>query len=86
MRRSGAVEGDAGGGSIEDQANKMANTVDRNKQLRQTYNPTNVPSARRFDQARVKGAKALERRASKSVTSTPLMTLLNERRTAKPLK
>jgi hypothetical protein len=56
MRRSGAVEGDAGGGSVEDQANKMANTVDRNKQLRKTYNPVNIPSVRRFDQARAIGS------------------------------
>jgi hypothetical protein len=34
MRRFGGVEGDAGGGSVEDQSNKMANTVDRNMQLR----------------------------------------------------
>jgi hypothetical protein len=33
MRRSGAVEG----GSVEDQSNKMANTVDRNEQLRRAY-------------------------------------------------
>jgi hypothetical protein len=85
MRRSGAVEGDAGGGSIEDQANKMANTVDRNKQLRKVYKPVNVPSVRRFDEARTEGAKVLERRATKSVTTTPLVTLLAERRVAKPL-
>lgn len=96
MRRSGAVEGDAGGGSIEDQANKMANTVDRNKQLRKTYNPVNVASVRRFDEARAKGAKLLEQsgdksiprteqRATESVTPMPLVTLLNERRVAKPL-
>ncbi|WOH79043.1 hypothetical protein RX327_24390 [Bradyrhizobium sp. BEA-2-5] len=60
MRRSGAVEGDAGGGTVEDQSNKMANTVDRNKQLRKTYNPVNVASVRRFDQARAIGAKKLE--------------------------
>jgi hypothetical protein len=35
-RRSGAVEGDAGGGSVTDQANKMANSVDTNKRLRKT--------------------------------------------------
>jgi hypothetical protein len=57
MRRSGAVEGDAGGGSITDQANKMANSVDTNKQLRKTYNPVNVASVRRFDQARAAGAR-----------------------------
>lgn len=86
MRRSGAVEGDAGGGSIEDQANKMANTVDHNARLRLAYNPTNVPSVRRYDGSRAKGAKLLERRASKSVTAPPLVTLINERRAAKPLK
>jgi hypothetical protein len=64
MRRSGVVEGDAGGGgSFEDQANKMANTADRNKQLRKTYNPVNVGSVRRFDKARVVGARILEQQA-----------------------
>jgi hypothetical protein len=38
--------------SIEDQSNKMANTVDRNKQLRKAYNPVNVARVRRFDEAR----------------------------------
>lgn len=79
MRRSGAVEGDAGGASIEDQSNKMANTVDRNKQLRKTYNPVNVASVRRFDEARVIGAKKLasaEQNATESVTLTSLVTLL----------
>jgi hypothetical protein len=64
----------------------MANTVDRNKQLRNTYNPVNVVSVRRWDGARAKGAKVLEQRASKSVTAPPLVTLLKERRSAKPLK
>ena len=76
MRRSGAVEGDAGGGSVEDQSNKMANTVDRNKRLRQTCNPVNVASARRFDEARAKGARKLERTETKSIPSTPLGILL----------
>jgi hypothetical protein len=57
MRRSRALEGDAGGGSVEDQSNKMANTVDRNKRLRQTYNPVNVASARQFDEARAERGK-----------------------------
>jgi hypothetical protein len=83
MRRSGAVEGDAGGGSIEDQANKMANTVDSNKQLRKTYNPVNVPSVRRYDENRLQGAKLLEQRASESVTAPPLVTLLKTRVSAK---
>jgi len=85
-RRSGAVEGDAGGGSVEDQSNKMANTVDRNRQLRKAYNPVNLASVRRYDGARVIGAKILERRAAKSVTAPPLVTLLEQRRNAKSLK
>jgi hypothetical protein len=85
MRRSGAVE-DAGGGSVEDQSNKMANTVDRNKRLRQTYNPVNVVSARRFDEARAKGARKLERKETESFPNTPLGKLLQERPPAKPLK
>jgi hypothetical protein len=80
MRRSGAVEDDAGGGSVEDQSNKMANTVDRNKRLRQTYNPVNVASARRFDEARAKGARKLEQTEAKSIPSTPLGILLQKRK------
>lgn len=79
MRRSGAVEGDAGGGSIEDQSNKMANTVDTNKRLRETYNPVNVVSVRRFDEARVIGARKLEaaeQNGAESVTLPLLVTLL----------
>jgi hypothetical protein len=86
MRRSGGVEGDAGGGSVEDQSNKMANTVDRNKQLRKVYNPVNVVSVRRFDQARAIGAKKMEQRAAESVTAPTLVTLLKVGTGAKPLK
>lgn len=86
MRRSGGVEGGAGGGSIEDQSNKMANTVDRNKQLRKTYNPVNMASMRRFDEARAIGARKPEQNATKSVTAPTLVTLENLLRGAKPLK
>lgn len=79
MRRSGAVEGDAGGASVTDQSNKMANTVAANNRLRKVYNPVNVPSVRRFDEARLKGAKALEQRPDKSVTPSVLVTLFKER-------
>ena len=85
MRRSGAVEGDAGGGSITDQSNKMANTVSVNNRLRKTYNPVNITSVRRFDEARVIGANQLEQRATESVTTPLLVTLLGQRRGAKPL-
>lgn len=86
MRRSGAVEGDVGGGTVTDQSNKMANSIDTNKRLRKTYNPTNVVSARRFDEARVVGAKLLEQNRSKSVTAPDLVTLLDQRQAAKSLK
>jgi hypothetical protein len=76
MRRSGAVEGDAGGGSVTDQSHKMANTVSASNRLRKTYNPTNVASVPRFDQARAVGAKLLEQSRAKSVTAPNLVTLL----------
>jgi hypothetical protein len=71
MRRSGAVEGDAGAGSLTDQSNKMANSVAASSRLRKTYNPVNVVSARRFDEARERGRKAMkeEQRPTKSVIS-----------------
>jgi hypothetical protein len=75
MRRSGAIEGDAGGGSEADQSNKMANSIDTNKRLRKTYNPVNVPSVRRFDDAREIGAKKLEQKPDKSVREPVLLTL-----------
>lgn len=86
MRRSGAVEGDAGGGSVTDQANKMANTVSASNRLRKTYNPVNVASVRRFDEARAKGAKVLEQKPDESVTAPDLVTLLGKVRNSKPLK
>jgi hypothetical protein len=86
MRRSGAVEGDAGGGSITDQSNKMANTVSANNRLRKTYNPVNVVSVRRFDEARAIGAKILEQKPDKSVTSTALVTLQKAAKAANSLK
>jgi hypothetical protein len=82
MRRSGPVEGDARGGSVEDQSNKMANTIDRNKQLRKTYNPVNATSARRFDEARAKGAKKLEQKQPESFPVMPLGKLLEDRKTS----
>jgi hypothetical protein len=75
MRRSGAIEGDAGGGSEADQSNKMANSIATNKRLRKTYNPVNVASVRRFDEARAIGAKKLEQKPDKSVREPVLLTL-----------
>lgn len=86
MRRSGAVEGDAGGGSVADQSNKMANTVSANNRLRKTYNPVNVASVRRFDAARAAGARILEQRPDESVTAGKFVTLLKSGVLAKSLK
>ena len=59
MRRSGAVEGDAGGASGSDMSNKMANTIGTSNRLRKTYTPVNVTSVRRFDEAREAGRKKM---------------------------
>jgi hypothetical protein len=78
MRRSGAIEGDVGGGSVADQAQKMANSIDTNKRLRRTYNPVNVESVRRFDQARAAGAKLLEQKPDKSIREPTLLILFQK--------
>jgi hypothetical protein len=69
MRRSGHVEGDAGGATPSDASAKMANTISVSNRLRKTYNPVNVVAVRRFDEAREVGRKQLSRtnRAQKSV-------------------
>jgi hypothetical protein len=60
MRRSGAVEADAGGTTDADLSNKMANTISASNRLRKTYTPVNVVSVRRVDEARKLGRKAIE--------------------------
>jgi hypothetical protein len=76
MRRSGHVEGDAGGAAPQDTSSKMANTISVSNRLRKTYNPVNVPSVGRFDEARQAGRKALdesqgrEQKPTKSVTTS----------------
>ncbi len=78
MRRSGAIEGEVGGGSVTDQAQKMANSIDTNKRLRRTYNPVNVESVRRFHQARAAGAKLLEQKPDKSIREPALLILFQK--------
>lgn len=85
MRRSGAIEGDVGGATVEDQSNKMANTIATNKRLRRTYNPVNVFSARRFDKARAVGAKLLEQKPDESISTPASEILLGRRPPAKSL-
>ena len=69
MRRSGAVEADAGGASGTDLSNKMANTISASNRLRKTYTPVNVLSVRRVDEARELGRRNMieEQRPTKSV-------------------
>jgi hypothetical protein len=69
MRRSGAVEADAGGASDADLANKMANTIDANHRLRKTYNPVNVVSVQRVDEARKRGSKAMREQKARRETT-----------------
>jgi hypothetical protein len=66
-------------GTVEDQSNKMANTVNRNTRLRKTYNPVNVSSVRRFDEARAAGARILEQKPTKSIC-TPALEILQQER------
>jgi hypothetical protein len=57
----------------------MANTVNRNTRLRKTYNPVNVSSVRRFDEARAAGARILEQKPTK-IICTPAFEILQQER------
>ncbi len=72
LRRSGHIEGDAGGASPADASAKMANTISTSNRLRKVYAPVNVVSVRRFDEAREVGRKKLqeEQKPTKSVTAS----------------
>ena len=72
LRRSGHVEGDAGGATPADASSKMANTISASNRLRKTYNPVNIVSVRRFDEARKVGRKQLreEQNPPESVTTS----------------
>jgi hypothetical protein len=59
MRRSGAVEANAGSGSVEEIAAKMGNSIDENKALQKTYMPVNLVAVRAADEARRRGRNLL---------------------------
>lgn len=59
MRRSGAVEANAGGGAVEAIAAKMGNSIDQSKALQRTYMPVNLAAVRAADEARRAGRKKL---------------------------
>jgi len=87
FRRSGTVEAFVGGASDIDVAAKMANTIDKSDRLKQVYNPKQVASVRRADDARASGRAVLrEQKAMESVTTSSNVTLLKAATTAKPLK
>ena len=52
MRRTSAVEANAGGASVESIAAKMANSIDQNRKLQKTYMPVNIAAVREADLAR----------------------------------
>jgi len=58
-RRSGAVEANAGGASVESLSAKMGNSIDANRKLQQTYMPVNIAAVRAADDARRIGRKKL---------------------------
>ncbi|TPK18038.1 hypothetical protein [Mesorhizobium sp. B2-5-7] len=59
MRRSGAVEANAGGASVEAISAKMGNSIDENKALQKTYMPVNLAAVRSADASRRKGRALL---------------------------
>lgn len=61
IRRSGAVEANAGGAWVEALSAKMGNSIDENKSLQRTYMPVNLVAARFADKHRPNGRKLFSR-------------------------
>lgn len=59
IRRTGSVEANAGGASVEAMAAKMGNSIDENRKLQKDYMPVNAAAIRTVDEARKKGRKIL---------------------------
>jgi hypothetical protein len=59
MRRTGAVEANAGGASVESIAAKLGNSIDQNKTLQRTYMPVNPATVRAADESRRIGRRRL---------------------------
>lgn len=59
FRRSGAVEATAGRVDPAHLAGKMANTIDQNKKLQETYQPNHASFVRQADAARLRGRAAM---------------------------
>ena len=67
MRRSGAVEANAGSGSGEEIAAKMGNSIDDNKALQRTYMPVNLAAVREADEARLRGRGLLAQERNRHI-------------------
>ena len=61
IRRTGAVEALAGEADPAAMAQKMANSIDKNRQLAETYLPRQIATVRRVDEARRKGRQLLRK-------------------------
>lgn len=59
FRRSGAIEVTAGEGSEAALAGKMANSIDSNRELQETYTPKTAALVRLADEARIRGRRRL---------------------------
>lgn len=68
MRRTGAVEAQAGGADLSIISQKMANTVSASTQLQKTYLPVNQSAVELADEARKRGRRRiLENKAGRKV-------------------
>jgi hypothetical protein len=59
MRRTGSVEANAGGASVEAISAKMGNSIDQNKALQKTYMPVNLAAILSADASRRIGRRKL---------------------------
>lgn len=59
MRRTGSVEANAGGASVEAISAKLGNSIDQNKTLQKTYMPVNMAAVRAADESRKIGRQKL---------------------------
>ena len=64
FRRSGAIEATAGGVAPSALAGKMANSIDTNRDLQQTYQPNHRAVVRLADEARARGRSVMRKAAN----------------------
>lgn len=62
MRRSGAIEANAGGASPSNTAAKMANSISSANAIHKTYQPVDLESVRQADEARIIGRRRIRER------------------------